>query len=233
MDLIFGNEGGAVGHMTTQIKKKSGSSSSGEITRSEKTSISTEVSTSISAGFIFDKMDIDASLKSDWESAMASTYQKSQVEETDFMFEVFVDLSKPAYWYRTTIAVYSANGGVLYMNGDSQIIQNHPVVNPCIDVDVETIAVDGYVGMANMFANAGQYIRDVVPQDSELIYDAKVEFGKQECDKDPECQSFTVATWDGERDGHNVCLYKANAAGYSHSTNWDAYVKKSAGITVI
>merc|ERR1712012_1296535 len=123
--------------------------------------------------------------------------------------------------------IFSANNGVLYMNGNAEIVLNHAVANPCTEVDVETIPTDGYIGMASMFANDGQYLRDVVPQDSTLMYEAKVKVGKRECDKDPECQSFTVATWKGERDGHNVCLYKADADGFHHDVNWDAYVKTS------
>merc|ERR1712228_513450 len=91
----------------------------------------------------------------------------------------------------------------------------------------------GYHGMPSMFSNAGHYLRDVVPQSSTLLYAAKVQIGKEECDKDPQCHSFTVATWEGEKDGHNVCLYTGGAMDFHHDTNWDAYVKSSSARPVM
>merc|ERR1711976_236981 len=227
MDLIFGTDGSSSGHMTQGIKKKIGSSSSNSMSKDQKTSVASEVSTSINEGAIFESMSIDASVKAEWESAMASAFSQSQNEETETTFEVKIDFSKPAYWYRTTITIYTADGNSLLLMGDSQMVLNHAPPKPCIDVDVETIPVAGYTGMANMFYNGGHYIRDAVPRDSSLLYAAKVEIGKRECDKDPKCRSFVVATWDGEKDGHNVCLSTGGTMDYSHSQNWDAYVKTS------
>merc|ERR1711972_834495 len=227
MDLIFSTQGGGGGSMHKKITKKIGSSSSNSMSKEQRNSVATEVSTSIDIGFIFDSMSIDASLKAAWESAMSSTFSESQADEVDYEFEVTLDLSKPNYWYRTTITIYTADGNSVSLKGNTQMVLNHAAPSPCIDVDVETIKVTGYTGMANMFYSAGHYIRDAVPQDSSLLYAEKVQIGKRECDKDPSCHSFTVATWNGEKDGHNVCLSTGGTMDYEHSQNWDAYVKTS------
>merc|ERR1712190_306678 len=81
MDLIFSTQGGGGGSVHEKFTKKIGSSSSNSMSKEQRNSVATEVSTSIDIGFIFDSMSLDASLKAEWESAMSSTFAESQTDE--------------------------------------------------------------------------------------------------------------------------------------------------------
>lgn len=136
LDLIVGVQGGSSGHLDKGYTKKVGSTSSASISKTQRSSIANEVSAKVSGEAVFEHMELDASLKSSFESCMESAYSKSSSEEETFTFNVDIDLSKPCYWYRSTIEITTEGAGYVNLEGDSVLILNHAAPQSCTTVDV-------------------------------------------------------------------------------------------------
>ena len=136
LDLIVGVEGGSSGQITRGIQKQVGSTSSSSISKTQRMSIADEVSAKVSEDFVFENLGLDATVKTSFESCMESAYSKSSSEEYTYTFNVTIDLSKPCYWYRSTIEITTEGAGYVNLEGDSMLFLNHEFQQPCTTVSI-------------------------------------------------------------------------------------------------
>lgn len=128
LDSVFEVQGGMAGFIDKKIKV--GSSSSSSISHETKKSMSSKVASDVEDNGIFKSMKISASLQRDFEETSSEAFSQSEYEETETT--IHIDLSKPAYYYRTTIKIETFRGDTVNLFGGAQIVKNTRIADDAL-----------------------------------------------------------------------------------------------------
>lgn len=142
LDLILGVSGGMSGNITKSVIKKTGSFHSQAVDSKQSSSIASTVESHASeTGLIAtleEKFKLDSSISSTFAAAMSSTWNMKKTENSTYAFTLNIDLSKPLYWYRTTIKLFSADDVLVSLLGNADMNLNAPAKASCVYTDIDS-----------------------------------------------------------------------------------------------
>merc|ERR1712032_706517 len=125
MDNVLSQESGTGTSITEKITTFTGHQSSTTTVEKQSMEIISNVQMTMSENAIFEKMKIDADLKTDFSSSLESTYTDSSESWKSTEITVTVNADKPSYIY--------TDQGSLQIGGHGWFIMTHPAEVICTD----------------------------------------------------------------------------------------------------